>query len=107
NSLGDRRSAWAIFPTIRRSSGFDGLALICAERTRERRRFQSSGAPRVLLSPGGARRELKPPTQGCAELRRKSEGRLIADPRLLISGPKVRFFCCPQKITAHTVHRTH
>ena len=31
--------------------GVSGLALICAERTRETRRFQSSSAPRVLLSP--------------------------------------------------------
>jgi hypothetical protein len=29
------------------------LALICAERTRQARRFQSSSAPRVLLSPRG------------------------------------------------------
>ena len=31
--------------------GVSGLALICAERSRETRRFQASSAPRVLLSP--------------------------------------------------------
>jgi hypothetical protein len=35
------------------------LALICAERTRQTRRFQSSGAPRVPLSPRGERREIE------------------------------------------------
>jgi hypothetical protein len=33
--------------------GVCGLALISAERTREKRRFQSSSAPGVLLSPQG------------------------------------------------------
>jgi hypothetical protein len=45
-------------PTIRKPSGF-GLALICAERTRQAGRFQSSSAPRVLLSPGGEQREIE------------------------------------------------
>jgi hypothetical protein len=33
------------------------LALICAERTRQADRFQSSSAPRGLLSPQGEERE--------------------------------------------------
>jgi len=36
-----------------------GLALISAERTHETRRFQSSSAPGVLLSPQGEQRELE------------------------------------------------
>jgi hypothetical protein len=36
------------------------LALICAERTREARRFQSSSAPRALLSTQRQQRELEP-----------------------------------------------
>jgi len=41
------------------SAGLGSLALICAERTRQTRRFQSSSAPRVLLSPQGQRRQLE------------------------------------------------
>jgi hypothetical protein len=36
------------------------LALICAERTRQAGRFQSSSAPRVLLSAQPEDRELEP-----------------------------------------------
>ena len=41
------------------AAGVSALALICAELTRETRRFQSSSAPRVLLSPQGWQRELE------------------------------------------------
>src|SRR5438094_959707 len=48
-----RRAGW-----FKLTSG-SGLALICAERTRQTGRFQSSSAPRVLLSPQGEQRELQ------------------------------------------------
>jgi hypothetical protein len=50
------------------------LVLICAERTRQTRRFQSSSAPRVLLSPRTEQRELSQ-ARGYVELCRKTEGR--------------------------------
>ena len=58
------RRALALRSEIRRAGrstdvGVSGLALICAERTRETRRFQSSSAPRVLLNPRGEQRELE------------------------------------------------
>jgi len=46
---------------VSRLVGVQGLALICAERTRETHRFQSSSAPRVLLSPRSEKREQKQP----------------------------------------------
>jgi hypothetical protein len=48
-----RRAGWST------DLGVSGLALICAERTRETRRFQSSSAPRVLLNPRSEQRELE------------------------------------------------
>jgi hypothetical protein len=41
------------------AAGVSALALICAERTREIRRFQSSSAPRVLCSSESEQRELE------------------------------------------------
>jgi hypothetical protein len=64
--LGDRERVSEGSPELchmpdRQSGGRQGsgLALICAERTRETRRFQSSSAPRVLLSPRSEQRELE------------------------------------------------
>jgi hypothetical protein len=42
-----------------KTAGVGLLALICAEHTRQAGRFQSSSAPRVLLSPRGRQREIK------------------------------------------------
>jgi hypothetical protein len=60
------------------------LALICAERTRQARRFQSSSAPKVPLGPEGAERE-REAQRSYAQARRKTESRLIAGSRLLES----------------------
>jgi hypothetical protein len=66
------------------------LVLICAERTRPAGRFQSSSAPRVLLSPPGSATRTRAGTGGCTELRRKTEGRFVTGPRLLIRKSLVR-----------------
>ena len=67
-----------------------GLALICAERTCQAGRFQSSSAPSVPLSPRVERREIGAATHRYADLSRKTEGRLITGARLLIRGSSVR-----------------
>jgi hypothetical protein len=56
------RLAMSMTARASRQSGgrrVSGLALICAERTHETRRFQSSSAPRVLLSPRGEQRKFE------------------------------------------------
>jgi hypothetical protein len=68
--------------TIKSSFAVEGLALICAERTRETRRFQSSSAPRVLYGTGREQQELKPRcrvARNCAEkLRAGSSPTLVS-----------------------------
>jgi hypothetical protein len=66
----------------KKSFAVEGLALICAERTRETRRFQSSSAPRVLYGTEREQQELKPRcrvARNCAErLRAGSSPTLVS-----------------------------
>jgi hypothetical protein len=55
--------------------GLCGLALICAERTHQTRRFQSSSAPRVLRPHRTRATRTCAAAHDYAELRRKTKGR--------------------------------